>query len=93
MGLDPLRLEDRFEALEVSSEPETNFEIENEGSLPRVGQCSQNALNERVDGVDEFSVGISATSAPWRLGDRPVDLTWPPRSLVKWKDPKHPGFF
>ena len=93
MGLDPLRLEDRFEALEVSSEPETNFEIENEGSLPRVGQCSQNALNERVDMVGEFSGDISATSAPWRVGDRPVDLTWPPGSLVKWKDPRHPGFF
>ena len=93
VGIPPLRLEDRFNALEANSEPEARLEVENEASSPVVGNGSENAFNEVAINGGEFSGGVAANSAPWRIGDRPVDGSWPPGSLVKWKDPKHPGFF
>ena len=93
VGVKPLRLEDRFNALEVNSEPETSLESRNEVNCPMLGQGSKNAPNEEEDIVGDFSSGFATNSAPWRVGDRPVDGSWPPGSLVKWKDPDHPGYF
>ena len=92
VGVKPLRLEDRFKALETNSESEASVESRNEVNCPMVGQCSENASNEALDTVGEFSVGFSANCASYEVGQRPVDEDFPPGTLVKWKDHQHPGY-
>ena len=93
VGFQPLRLEERFNALDVNSEPEMHVDFRNGVNSPVVGEGAQHASHEVANTDGEFSDKSMDNSASWSIGDRPVDASWPVGSLVKWKDPNHPGYF
>ena len=94
-GVAPLRLEGRFDALDLDLKTATPFPwhiIDADVSLNQ-GMEVDHSQGRAILGIGEGTTSARGCSDSSKLGEHLANLHWPLASLVKWKSPDHPRFF